>query len=79
MAGLFKSKNKVCLIIQNASTEPRLFNPADVYEGTMPKLIETLSMPDLTSNTRTAPPVTALDPAQPVILPAYSVTRIVWK
>lgn len=77
-AALFRSAAQTTLLIQNASPASRQWRPASLGLGS-PRTIETLSLPVLTDTTRTAPPVESLAVGRSVVLPPYSVTRVVWQ
>lgn len=77
-AALFQSASQTTLLLQNASPAARRWSPGSLGLGS-PREIETLSLPVLTDTTRAAPPVESLAPGQSVVLPPYSVTRVVWQ
>jgi hypothetical protein len=77
-AALFRSGTQTTLLLQNASSSPRQWNPGAIGLG-RPREIETISLPALTDSTRVAPPVASLPVGSNVLIPPYSVTRVVWQ
>jgi hypothetical protein len=77
-AALFKSAAQATLLLQNASPSPRQWNPGALGLGN-PREIATISLPILTDTTRPAPPVQSLATGPGVVIPPYSVTRVVWQ
>jgi hypothetical protein len=76
-AALFRSGSQTTLLLQNASPAARQWSPGSLGLGS-PREIETLSLPVLTDTTRAAPPLESLAPGPSVMIPPYSVTRVVW-
>jgi hypothetical protein len=76
--GLFRSSQRTVLILQNASTEARLFDPTPV-NNTKPTRVELLVSSDFNNNAHMPAQVTELDPNVPIVLPPFSITRVIWK
>ena len=76
--GLFKSANRTVLILQNASAEPRVYDPT---QGNTPKpsRVEVLVTQDLANTAHVAAQVWQLDANAPLVLPPLSIARIVWE
>jgi len=79
-AGLFRKSKAVTLIIQNCSPESRMFRMPKSVPEKAPSRIETLATPDLTTTSANVTPMAqAVGAGGEVRIPAYSITRIVWK
>jgi hypothetical protein len=78
-AALFSWEGRRTLIVENCSDQPRnLQIPKDI--GTdAPFLIETLASPDITAAKAAKPQTLAVKPGGEVQIPAYSLTRIIWR
>ena len=77
-AALFRGKDHVTLILQNASGDARVWKVSpDLKLGT-PSHAERLAMPDLTDATIRIAQVETVTPSVDIQIPAYSVTRVVW-
>ena len=79
-AGLFRKPKSITLIIQNCSTDERVFRLPRMVPEKMPSQVETLSTPDLTSTSTSVIPMSqSVEAGGKVRIPIYSVTRIIWK
>ena len=77
-AVLFRKKDGVTLILQNASGETRSWKiGADLKLG-IPSHVERLAMPRLMDSTIRAAGVETVAPSTDIPIPAFSVTRAVW-
>jgi hypothetical protein len=75
-AALFKGDSGSTLLVQNATASSRTLQmPAGLGK---PAKAETLAMPDLTDQTRTAARISGLPSGPTVDLPAWSLTRLIW-
>jgi hypothetical protein len=76
--GWFQSDKRTVLILQNASAQARTYDPT---QGAKPKptRIDLLATPDLENTARIPASIASLDPASPIVLPAYSIARVVWE
>jgi hypothetical protein len=72
--GLFTSAKATTLIIQNASGEARWYNPGIPA----PTSVELLVADDFTSTVHSPAQVQSLDPKVPVLIPPYTIIRLVW-
>lgn len=77
---LFSKGKRRVLLIQNPSGQRKHFNPEEFVKNSMPSSIETASTPDILSQDNSAPELRQekLGSAG-VILPPYSVCRIIWQ
>ena len=79
-AGLFRKSKAVTLIIQNCSAESRVFRLPKSVPEKAPSRIETLATPDLTATSANVTPTSqSVEAGGEVRIPAYSITRIVWR
>ena len=79
-AGLFRKPKSITLIIQNCSAEERVFRLPRMVSEKIPSQVETLSTPDLTSTSASVTPMSqSVEAGGEVHIPAYSITRIIWK
>ena len=79
-AGLFRKSKAVTLIVQNCSAESRVFRLPKSVPEKAPSRIETLATPDLTTTSANITPTgQSVEASGEVRIPAYSITRIVWK
>jgi len=78
-AGVFRSDHGVTLIVQNVSEKPRLYGLRHGSPSSAaPQRVEVLAMPNLFDSTDATPEVQTPAPAEDILLPAYSLTRIIW-
>lgn len=79
-AGLFRKPKTVTFIIQNCSPENRVFRLPKPVSDKAPTKVETLAGLDLTAPSATLTPTSqAIEADGAVRVPAYSLTRIVWR
>ncbi len=79
-AALFRKSKAVTLILQNCSAERRVFRLPKSVPEKAPSRIETLATPDLTTTSaKITPTGQSVETGGEVHIPAYSVTRIIWK
>ena len=76
--GLFNSTEDNTLIIQNASAETRWYDPATLGQKTTPTSVELLVADDFTSTAHDPAQVQSLDPHTPILIPPFSIVRLVW-
>ncbi len=76
--GLFQSAASTTLIVQNASAEPRWFDPAQQNSKSRPASVDLLVAGNFSDRTHTAAQVQTLDPSVPVQIPPFSIARIIW-
>jgi hypothetical protein len=77
--GLFESLGRATLLVQNASSGVFSLDPSTLLNGRKPNRAETLLTPDLSDIKPTAARIETQDPAGPVVIPPYSLTRIIWE
>jgi hypothetical protein len=76
---LFHSSQHMVLILQNASSETRVYDPTQLGQKSKPTRVELLVTPDL-GNTAHVPAQTMTpDPKSPLVLPPLSIARIIWE
>jgi len=75
--GLFHSDKRTVLILQNASTEARRYDPTD--QGAKPARVEMLVASDFGNTAHIPAQVTPLDPNAPLVLPSLSIARVIWE
>jgi hypothetical protein len=79
-AGLFRKSKAVTLIIQNCAAESRVFRLPKSVPEKAPSRVETLATPDLTATSANVTPASqSVEAGGKVPIPAYSITRIVWR
>jgi hypothetical protein len=76
--GLFQSAAGTTLILQNTSAESRWYNPAGQNQKGHPSSVELLVAGDFTDTARTAALVRSLDPGGPILIPPFSIVRLIW-
>jgi hypothetical protein len=76
--GLFTSAKDTTLIIQNASSEARWYDPATLGQKTAPTSVELLVADDFSSTSHDPAQVQSLDPHGPILIPPFSIVRLVW-
>jgi hypothetical protein len=77
-AALFRKRDRVILILQNASGDARTFNIGGDMKLGIPSHVEWLAMPRFLDSTVRAAEVEAIAPAKEIQIPAWSVTHVVW-
>lgn len=75
---LFRARDRVTLILQNASPQQRTYRIGNDLKLKTPSLVEQVAMPDLAETALRAVHVTAIPPSIDILLPPYSVTRVRW-
>jgi hypothetical protein len=79
-AGLSRQKGGGTLIIQNVSPRLRAVNATQASPPHLkPDRVEILAMADLFDVTRISPPVGTPSPEGDIVLPPYSLARIIWR
>ena len=79
-AGLFRKPTAETLIIQNCSAQGRVFRLPKSVSEKPPLRIETLATSNLTAATAKITPASqSADAGGNIHIPAYSITRIIWK
>ncbi len=76
--GLFKSNRQTVLILQNGSAEARVYDPSQGGTKPWPSEVDLLDTSELTAEAHVAAQVTLPNASQPVVLPPYSLARLVW-
>jgi len=77
-AALFRGKDHVTLILQNASGDARVWKVSPDLKLGVPSHAERLAMPNLADPTIRIAQVETVTPSTDIQVPAYSVTRVVW-
>lgn len=76
--GVFGSVSGSTLILQNASSEARAYDPTQQGQKPHPTRVDLLVADQFTDATRAAARVQGLDPDAPVVIPPFSIVRMVW-
>ena len=76
--GLFESPGRTMLLVENVSSTSFSFDPSTLVKGRYPNRVETITMLDLISLDRTAAIIGTQDPAKPIAIAPFSLTRITW-
>jgi hypothetical protein len=76
--GLFTSAKGTSLIIQNASSEARWYDPATLGQKTAPSSVELLVADNFTSTGHDPAQVQNLDPHASILIPPFSIVRVLW-
>jgi hypothetical protein len=76
--GLFSSAAGTTLILQNASSKPRWYDPTTGGQRPHPNRVELLPADNFTDLSYAAAQVQTLDPNGPLMIPPLSIIRIVW-
>jgi hypothetical protein len=77
--GLFQSKGRTLLILENASADVFSLDPATLVAHKRPSTVEFLSMPDLVKMDNVPARIECQDPAGSIRVTPFSVTRVVWE
>lgn len=77
--GLFRNKRGVTLIVQNATNEARYYDPTENGKHQTPQLVEVIATPDLASQEHHPAQVVSLPADRPLLLPPYSIARVMWQ
>ena len=78
-AALFRGRDRVTLILQNAADDVRTLEIDAGLKLGIPAHVEQLAVPELMDRTLRVAHVEAVAPARDIPVPAYSVTRVVWQ
>jgi hypothetical protein len=76
--GSFRSDAGTTLILQNASPKPRWYDPTQQGQQPHPKRVELLQANNFSDLSHAAAQVQTLDPDAPVMIPPFSLLRVVW-
>jgi hypothetical protein len=76
--GLFTSARATTLIIQNASSEARWYDPSTLGQAAEPASVELLIADNFTSTEHGPARVQSLDPHASILIPPFSIVRLVW-
>lgn len=76
--GVFKRAGQTTLILQNAGTTDRVYDPRDGGRLPAPQSIEILATPDLNDEQNRAAVVRTVPTSAPLTMPALSVVRVIW-
>jgi len=76
--GVFESLGRTTLILENVSATSFSLDPSILLKGRHPSRVETLADSDLLSLEITAAKIETQNPVKPIVIPPFSVTRIVW-
>jgi hypothetical protein len=78
-AGIFRNGSEHTLFIHNASKTARTVDLGDVVASESPLTAETIATPDLMASLENGTPVPQpLAVRSALVVPAYSITRVVW-
>ena len=78
-AAIFRGKDRVTMILQNASGEARVWKVSPDLMLGIPSHMERMAMPDLANPTIRIAHVESVTPSADIPIPAFSVTRMVWR
>ncbi len=76
--GRFESTVHTTVLVENVSSTSFSFDPSTVVKGRHPNRIEILAMPDLLSLERIAARIERQDQTKRIVIPPFSLTRIIW-
>lgn len=76
--GFFTSASGTTLILQNASSRPLWYDPSQQGQKPHPNQVEILAADNFTDLSYAAAQVQTLDPNAPVMIPPFSLLRMVW-
>jgi hypothetical protein len=76
--GLFTSAKGTTLILQNASAGQLSYDPSTLGPAAHPTSVDLLVADDFISSVDTPAQVQSLDPTSPILIPPYSLVRLVW-
>lgn len=74
--GLFRNKRGVTLIVQNATNEARSYDPTENGKYPPPQLVEVMATPELASQEHRPGQVVSAPVDRPLLLPPYSIARV---
>ena len=77
--GLFQSKDRTVLILENPSSDAFSLNPTALVPNRPSSTIEFMSMPDLADTARLPAKIERQDAAATIAIAPFSVTRVVWE
>ena len=77
--GFFESPGRTTLLLENVSSTNFIFDPLTLIKGLKPNRVETLAVPNLVDPEPAAAKIETQDPAGPIAVPPFSLTRIVWE
>ena len=77
--GLFRSKGRATLILENGSADVFSLDPATLMPERRLSTIEFISMPDLDRTDKLPAGIEHQDPAGSALITPFSVTRVVWE
>jgi hypothetical protein len=76
--GLFDSRGRTTLLIENASSVTFPFDPSTLVRSLKPNRVETLVTPDLADREPRAAKIETQNHTGLIVLPPFSLTRIIW-
>jgi hypothetical protein len=76
--GIFRSTSGTTLILQNASADPRWYDPPQLGQAPHPTRVDLLVADQFTATAHAAAQVQSLNPDAPLVIPPYSLARLVW-
>jgi len=76
--GLFQSRERATLILENASADQFSLDPATLRPGRRPSSVEFMSMPDLADTAKLPARIESRNAGGTITVAPFSVTRIVW-
>ncbi|HAM50419.1 MAG TPA: hypothetical protein DCP92_06880 [Nitrospiraceae bacterium] len=77
--GLFQSKDRTTLILENVSTDVFLLDPTTLIPNKRPSTIEFMSMPDLVRTDKLSARIEHQNFTGRITITPFSVTRVVWE
>jgi hypothetical protein len=79
-AAFFKEREKVTLLIHNASGESRMLRLPELDGGKSPMKVETVETPDLGADfSFTTPSIHSIKAKRDILAPAYSLTKVIFE
>ncbi len=77
--GLFRSAKQTVLILQNASPQTRGYDPKQLGQTQNPSRVEMIVASDFANAAHLPAQVLTVNANAPIVLPPYSIVRVVWK
>jgi hypothetical protein len=77
--GFFRSAKRAVLIVQNATAQRRSLDPRQMWQSTSPARAELLAAADFANPARVPAAVSSVDASRPLVMPPFSIARIIWQ
>ncbi|MFZ1041287.1 MAG: hypothetical protein WCA79_08955 [Anaerolineales bacterium] len=76
--GVFQSASHTTLILQNASSQPYVYDATEGGQKPVPSQVQMIVASNFDATAHTPAQITTLNPNQTIVLPPLSIVRIVW-